>query len=239
MAEAMADTTTVVVMAKSAVPGRVKSRLIGLLSAQQAAKVHSAMLRCVLDRAGRLIGENRQIELILAIDAGQGGMQIGVEVPDGWTTVDQGTGDLGRRIGWVWQRCGPGSVVFLGADSPDVPGHAMQSIVAALAASDAVIGPTQDGGYWTLAANRYRPQLLTGVDWGSDRVYHQTRQAAKRAGVVIRALEPWFDVDTTLDLQDLRQRLAQGRRVPTDPADRALECLRCELDRICGNLPYE
>jgi len=236
MTGAIVDIATVVVMAKSAVPGRVKSRLIGPLSGEQAAQVHIAMLRCVMGRAGRLIGKSRQVELILAAEAVQDSMQIGVEVPDGWITMDQGTGDLGQRIRRVWQQCGSGPVVFLGADSPDVPGHMLGSVVTVLGASEAVLGPTQDGGYWTLAAKGYRPQLLAGIDWGSDRVYHQTQQAAKRSGFVIRALEPWFDVDTTLDLQALRQRLLHGKPVTADPD---IARLRCELDQICGNLAHE
>ena len=80
--------------------------------------------------------------------------------------LDQGEGDLGRRLDRVWRAAGTASpIAFFGADSPDVPDAALREIPAALAECDVAVGPVEDGGYWTLAARRYQPRLLAGIDW--------------------------------------------------------------------------
>lgn len=220
-------TPCAVVMAKRPRPGRVKTRLIGGLSGYQAACVHAAMLQCVLDRlASHLPGR-----LVLALDDGPDqpltheDPGLSILVPDGFELIDQGAGDLGERLRHTWQALGGGPAVFFGVDSPDAPKHALTGLYDALKHADAAVGPVEDGGYWCLAARRYAPALITGIDWGTAAVYHQTRQAARRAGLTFHDLPPWHDVDNHGDLDALQQRLRQS----DEPA---LISLRDRLDRI-------
>ena len=87
-------------------------------------------------------------------------------------------------------------------------------------------GACPDGGYWTLAATRHVPGLLDGIDWGSVRVYDQTRRRAERLGYRWHALPGWEDVDHPADLSALRHRL-RGADAAEDPA---LARLLAELD---------
>ena len=216
-----------VVMAKRPMPGRVKTRLIGELSDRQAACVHAAMLECVLERLrgtfpGRVVlaldGDIHQP--LTGSDAG-----LSVAVPAGVEVIDQGTGDLGERIGHVWQAIGTGPAVFFGVDSPDIPTQVLATIYDSLTRSDAAVGPVGDGGYWCLAARRYAPELLAGIDWGTSAVYHQTREAARNAGLTLHELPAWHDVDTAEDLRALLIRL-RGTPEP------ALTRLRHRLESI-------
>lgn len=219
----------VVVMAKPAVPGSVKTRLIGNLSPHQAAQIHAIMLECVLSRASAHISQEQPIQFVLALDAPAEPdkySHLPVRVPDSWQRLDQGAGDLGQRVAHVWNQIGGGPALFLGVDSPDVPSGLLSSILPALADHDAVVGPTEDGGYWTLAARRAHAALLRGIDWGTDQVYHQTRNAAHRASLRLATLGSWFDVDEMADLVKLRQRI----RGATEPALKRLGChLACAL----------
>ena len=221
-------------MAKRAVPGRVKTRLIGPLSADQAAAVHAAMLECVLRRVRAHVPGTP----VLALDAWPADADAGAPVePAGdavvaalagdsdWRVLDQGSGALGDRLNHVWSKLGGGPVVFFGVDVPDVPSAALQGIVPALASHDAAIGPAADGGYWTLAAAQSQPALLEGIDWGTARVYHQTCDAAKRAGLRWCALTRWRDVDDSAGLTALQRRLRRA----TEPA---LVTLHHRLQRI-------
>lgn len=211
-------------MAKPAVPGRVKTRLMTELSAEQAAAVHVAMSECVLDRLREHVPGDHVIAM--AGDWGPGINRLG-QASDAWRTIDQGTGDLGQRLDHVWRTLGGGPVVFFGVDSPDVPSDVLVSIPASIEEADAAVGPVDDGGYWALAARAYAPALLRGIDWGGSSVYHQTRQAARSAGLALAELPRWHDVDEPADLRALLTRLA-------DAAEPDLRRLRDQLESIKG-----
>jgi len=214
------DPVAVVVMTRPARAGRVKTRLTsargGAMTDAQAAAVHAAMSRCVLARLSQL----PYIKGFIAVDGGRLNPPdaLPVPVPRDWSVLDQGPGDLGQRLGRVWRQVGGGPAAFFGVDSPDVPAEALSAAIEAARARDAAAGPVDDGGYWTLAAVRYRPGLLAGIDWGTDRVYHQTCQAAGRLGLRLHALPAWHDVDGPADLAALQRRLASA----DDPALRQL-----------------
>lgn len=201
-------------MAKAAVPGRVKTRLTrgdGGLSEAQASDVHSAMFETVLARLTTHLrtpaGEGPA--LVLAMDD-PAGAPAGAAAA-GWRVIAQGGGDLGERLDRVWQDCrahtGHDAAVFFGVDSPDVPSDILSSIGDALNHATAVVGPVEDGGYWTLACRDYLPQLLRGIDWGTPAVYDQTLKIARDAGIDLQPLPPWHDVDEPADLAALCTRL--------------------------------
>ncbi len=214
-------------MAKRPVPGRVKTRLIGELSDNQAAYVHAAMLDCVLSRLGTAFPGR----LILALDGEiktpltHPDPHLSIQPPSETKLIDQGQGNLGDRISQVWQAIGGGPAVFFGVDSPDIPVNALQSIPHSLTQADTACGPVQDGGYWCLAARKYAPDLLAGIDWGTPAVYHQTRDAAEQAGLTLHELPTWHDVDDPSDLASLRDRLRDAR-------ESALITLAQRLERI-------
>lgn len=210
-------TLSVVVMAKAAVPGRVKTRLTrgeGGLSDNRASGVHSAMFEAVLTRTAAHLRapDGGRPGLVLAMDD-PAGAPAGAEAA-GWRVVAQGDGDLGQRLDRVWQNCrqhaGHDAIVFFGVDSPDVPADILGSIGDALNHATAVIGPVEDGGYWTLACRDYLPALLRGIDWGTPAVYDQTFKIARAAGIDLQPLAAWHDVDEPADLAALIQRLAQA-----------------------------
>ena len=212
-------------MAKAPAPGRVKTRLIGPdLDADAAAAIHRAMLVCVLQRIATLFGGPR----VLAV---AGDLDDDLQrVATGWRIIPQRGDDLGQRLDHAWldaapQGAGSRAVIFLGTDSPDVPAASLAAIAPALRHADAAVGPVGDGGYWTLAAADYHPPLLARIDWGSGRVYDQTRDAADRARLRLATLPAWHDVDHPPDLEALRRRLADAHEPP-------LRRLRERLDSI-------
>ncbi len=244
MPEKFEGRPSVVVVTKPPIPGRVKTRLIGRLSPRQAAAVHVAMQRCIMARVAAVISSQGCADLVLAVDttvsksANLGGVWTGVELPPSWRQIDQGGGDLGQRLAHIWRRIGGGPAIFLGTDSPDVPTPALRSILPALGRADAAIGRVRDGGYWVLAARTAYPQLLAGIDWGTDRVYHQTHEVARRSEILLVDLDPWFDIDTPEDLQALRRRLKSRVRDPEDGGcDPQFVPLAAELDQACMEDP--
>jgi hypothetical protein len=196
---------TAVLMAKDPRYGGAKSRLrAGGCSAQEASEVAEVMLRCT---AHRLREAARRLFLAVTPDgAGQGLADcLGL---DATGIIDQGAGDLGQRLDRVWRVVGTEQpIAFFGGDSPDVPASLLAAIPTTLEGCDVVVGPTGDGGYWTLAARTHNSAVLEGIDWGSAHVYDQTRRQAAVAGLVVGALPQWHDVDRPGDLDALRARL--------------------------------
>ncbi|MFW6032382.1 MAG: TIGR04282 family arsenosugar biosynthesis glycosyltransferase, partial [Phycisphaeraceae bacterium] len=180
---------TVVVLARRPLPGRVKTRLTARLSPASAAEIHRAMTACTLERAALYLPGPH----VLAMD--EPGAARDIPAGPAWRVLPQGAGDLGERITRVWDRIGRGPAVFLGGDCPDLPREALAAIGPALDQADVALGPAEDGGYWTLAAARWAPELLAGIDWGTSSVYHQTYRAAERAGLNLVPLPRWRDVD--------------------------------------------
>ena len=73
--------------------------------------------------------------------------------------------DLDRRLGHAWSLAGPGPVLQVGMDTPQVGADGLDAAMAALAADgvDAVFGPAPDGGWWTVGMRSPVPSAFVGV----------------------------------------------------------------------------
>ena len=83
-------------------------------------------------------------------------------------------------------------------DCPDVPDETIDEALAAISensAIDVAVGPTHDGGYWTLAAHAYHPQAVQSIEWGSHQVFDQTLDRIKESKLSYRVLPRWQDID--------------------------------------------
>jgi glycosyltransferase A (GT-A) superfamily protein (DUF2064 family) len=125
------------------------------------------------------------------------------------TVVPQGDGDLGVRIERLWRGAGRGgAAAFFGGDAPDIPHPHLAAIAPALHDADLAMGPTTDGGYWTLAGRAACSAVLADMPWGTASVARCTRRRAAKSGVTVAELPLWYDVDDLNDLQALHRRLA-------------------------------
>ncbi len=223
---------TAVLMAKDPRGGSVKTRLVtGGWTAVQASDVAEVMLACI---ARRLREAARSLVLAVTPDGAGPALadRLGLDPID---IVDQGSGDLGRRLDRVWRAVGTErAIAFFGADSPDVPASLLSAIPTVLAGCDVAVGPTSDGGYWTLAARTHNPAVLEGIDWGTAHVYDQTRRQAVAAGLVVGALPPWHDVDRPADVDALRVRLRTLLDGPPNRPDNTdpLRWMAAQLDGL-------
>ncbi|MDQ6995564.1 MAG: TIGR04282 family arsenosugar biosynthesis glycosyltransferase [Mariprofundaceae bacterium] len=178
-----------IVMCKSPVKGKVKTRLMTTYSAQEAMQWHQAMATTVIQRAQRLFPK-----VMIAVDD--------VSHPF-FTRFDaeicsQGEGDLGERMRHVMQQfCKQGeAVMFLGTDSPHMLDERLKQAEQALNTHDIVLGAVEDGGYDLIAMRQAYPDMLKGMDWGTEKVLAQSIEKAKRLALSYQLLDVSFDVDT-------------------------------------------
>ncbi|MSP61542.1 MAG: glycosyltransferase [Myxococcales bacterium] len=212
--------TTLFVFARAPEPGRVKTRLIPAVGAEVAALLHAAFLDDVC-RLTRGLAERRVLAVAGPIDHPH---LVAVAAREGIECVAQVEGDLGARMEFALHgalAAGAHRAVVIGSDSPHLPPLLLARAVAALDAVDVVVGPAEDGGYWTIGLRAPFPSLFEGIGWGGPTVLAATT-ARLREGRIAHALcDPFWDVDEPADLARLRRELAADPSAARAPATRA------------------
>jgi uncharacterized protein len=192
------------VFAKPPRPGHAKTRLIPRVGEEGAAALALAFL---FDTCAGV----RQLDWTQPVIAASEPFPP-ASIPDGFEQWLQGEGDLGARIECILAqalRDAPFAIA-LGADSPGLPTTHLEQARAYLADADAVIGPTDDGGFYLLGLKRFSPRLLAGIEWSKASTCAQTVARLEEAGLRVARLDPWFDVDRPEDLERLRAMAAAG-----------------------------
>jgi glycosyltransferase A (GT-A) superfamily protein (DUF2064 family) len=195
---------TVVVLAKEPLPGKVKTRLIGELTAAEAAALARAALADTLEAVDDLPGVRR----VLALDG-----RTGPWVPAGFTVIPQATGGLDRRIAAAFDHVlgsdgHPGPALLVGMDTPQL-GPLLPAVD--FEGYDAVLGLADDGGYWAVGLRRPDPALFHGVPMSEAVTGQAQLERLRGAGLRVRLLPPLRDVDTVSDAAAVA-RAAPGTR---------------------------
>lgn len=184
----------VCVFAKPPVAGAVKTRLAPRLGADGAARLAAAMFA----DTWAVVGARPDVERVLATTGP--GLSVG-DAPM-WL---QGDGDLGARLERVLRRALADApfAIALGADSPGLPPTAIDAAIAALATHDAVLGPTDDGGYYLIGLRACPDGLFAGLPWSSPDTRRATLARLAERGLTTAVIGGYFDVDGPDDLDRL------------------------------------
>lgn len=205
----------IAVMAKASVPGRTKTRLVPPLSAQEAAAFNTAFLK---DVAANLTTAGREADIRGYMAYGPPGAErfFAETVPPGVGLIEAWFANFGDCLFHAIDRLladGHGSAVVLNSDSPTLPTSLLTQTAAVLAepGDRAVLGPSNDGGYYLLGIKRRHRRLFENIDWSTDRVAGQTRERAQELGLALHELPQWYDVDEVSALRQLHAELFDGR----------------------------
>ncbi len=187
------------VFSKPARPGRVKTRLIGELSAEQAAELHGAFLADVVEEmtAGRFA-----LRMAWALAADESAPD------DGIPSLAQHGSDLGERLYGALSETGDEYplVAAIGSDHPHLRASLVESAFDKLnAGTEVVLGPAGDGGYYLVAVRReaLRARLFEAIPWSTDGVLRTTLERCGELGLGVELLPLVMDVDTPGDLEKL------------------------------------
>jgi rSAM/selenodomain-associated transferase 1 len=207
------------VMAKQPLPGRAKTRLCPPLSPDAAADLAECLLRDAVDQIRRIPGARPA----LAYDPPDAAEYFRELAGEGVLLVPQAGADLGERMEGVLAQLlaeHPAGLV-LGADVPGLPDAFLAEAVAHLGrgAGDVVLGPSADGGYYAIGLRVPAHTLFDGIPWSTPAVLVQTVARARRAGLAVRLLPPWRDLDDPADLARLKAQALHG-------SPRTAACLR-------------
>ncbi|WP_194531121.1 TIGR04282 family arsenosugar biosynthesis glycosyltransferase [Zobellia roscoffensis] len=112
--------------------------------------------------------------------------------------------DLGIRMAKAFQdgfASGYERIIVIGSDMFDLDQDDLQNAFSELKKNDFVIGPAEDGGYYLLGMNRFKPELFVQKNWGNETVLADTLNDLKNEKYHI--LEERNDVDIYEDIKDV------------------------------------
>ena len=198
---------TLIIMVKEPRPGRVKTRLAADIGAVGAAWWYRHQTEQLLQRL-----RDPRWEIVLAVSPDRQGLLSRVW-PQNVARMVQGPGDLGDRMGRLLRVFG-GQTCIIGSDVPDIDRPKVAQAFHMLGARDAVLGPSEDGGYWLIGWNKRRPPpatLFKNVRWSTAHAMADTIASMPEARIGFA--ETLRDVD---DIEDLRMTRA-GVRASSAP----------------------
>ena len=215
------------VMAKVPRAGQVKTRLIPLLTPEEAAALSTCFLRdmcATINLAAQ--GANKAQGFVCYTPPGDEETLRDI-LPRDFHLVVQRDGPFGNRLAGAIEdllAAGFASVCLINSDSPTAPPSVLADAIRLLSqpGDQIVLGPSDDGGYYLIGMKKLEPHLFEKIDWSTDLVFHQTQERAVERGLDVHVLPCCYDVDDPVsfrrlcnDLLGSNQRLATKVAPPT------------------------
>ena len=190
--------------ARLPVPGRVKTRLLGELSMQEACAVHEELLlRTAVVLCASGLGP---VELWLDRGGASPTIEAALEEGAGGPLIQAG-GDLGARMHHALSHGleRADAVVLVGSDCPGITADYLGAAFTALNDHDVALGPADDGGFVLIGCRRLVRGALDRVPWGTSEVLDATLAQLSRVGLSTTLLPSRYDIDTPRDLRRWRE----------------------------------
>ncbi len=198
-------------MAKAPAPGRCKTRLCPPCTYEQAAKLAAMALRDTIDVVSATPASRR----VLVFDGPRPAW-----LPDEYSVVPQRGRGLDQRLAAAFEDTG-GPSLLIGMDTPHLDPQMLTEATAHLdtRTTDAVLGPSMDGGYWAIGLRVADPCAFLGVPMSEPQTGAAQLQRLHRLGLRTKLLPPVRDVDVFGDA------LAVARAAPDTRFAAAIKAL--------------
>ncbi|MFJ5552194.1 DUF2064 domain-containing protein [Streptomyces sp. NPDC093225] len=192
--------TSLLVIAKEPVPGRVKTRLTPPFTPEEAAALAAAALADTLAAVAAAPADRR----VLVLDG-----EPGPWLPPGFEVVPQCGGGLDVRLAAAFADC-TGPALLIGMDTPQVTPELLAPALD-FGGCGAWFGPAADGGFWALGLAVPDPALLLGVPMSVPETGAVQYGRLRAAGLRTRLLPRLRDVDTAADAAEVASRAPRSR----------------------------
>ena len=182
--------TTIMMICKQPIAGRVKTRLHPDVSYQAAAELAAASIQDTISVMHQVHASRR----VLLFD--------GTTLPagtDDFELMPQVSGDLDERLAAAFD-ASTGPTVLIGMDTPQLTAADLAPAFEAWHQHiDAWFGAASDGGFWALGMREPRGDLIRGVAMSLDDTGSVQFQRLRDAGLTVGLLPRLTDVDTYTD----------------------------------------
>lgn len=130
----------------------------------------------------------------------------------------QKDGNIGERMADAFLtvfKNGAKRCVLIGTDIPQLDKDLLIQAVEMLLEHDAVVGPSQDGGYYLIGfgRDRFSSAVFDSIDWSTHRVTGQTLAALEKEKLSYSLLPALNDIDSIEDFNALIQQFQAGCNV--------------------------
>ena len=219
------------IMTKAPEAGRVKTRLVPPLTPEEAAELNKCFLRDTASAISVCCSGALRPPNAAGAPPHPGALGapiqcsgIAVYTPVGaesaytdilssdFSLLPQRGDKFGDRLFFAVEdlfECGFDSVCLIDSDSPTVSAEHFAKAVEMLSTGKdrAVLGPSDDGGYYLIGVKKPHRQLFEQIDWSTERVLNQTIQRASELGLEVQLLPSGYDVDDVAGLKRLCDEL--------------------------------
>ena len=197
----------------------VKTRLAQSLPVPAVTELY----RCLLDDTMALTRSLRNVEVAIMCPAADVG-DLARLAGDAVEVVAQKGEGLAAGLVSVFMHfaaAGHRRVIAFNSDSPHLPPSVLEGAFEVLASHDVVVGPTHDGGYYLVGANKTYPDLFNGDGMGTTNALEALLARARALQLSVHLTDPFYDIDLAADLT----RLIADLRLDPARAPRTAEWL--------------
>jgi rSAM/selenodomain-associated transferase 1 len=187
----------IIIFVRNPEPGKVKTRLAKEIGDEQALRVYSDLLQHTHDITCNLDCDR----FVFYTDY--------INNDDLWESENfekklQEGESLGNRMIVAFFelfQLGYSKVVIIGSDCPELTSFIIEDAFDQLDATDVVIGPASDGGYYLLGLTHLVPDLFNNKQWSTDTVLADTIKDTVNLQKSCSFLTELSDIDTAEDLR--------------------------------------
>lgn len=190
------EKSLLIIFVKNPILGQAKTRLAATLGKEKALMIYE-----------KLLEKTHQETFGLACDKK---VYYHAFVPENdlWSEGEyhkalQIEGSLGEKMAAAFQEAfqsGYYKVVIIGSDCYDLTSNHLQLAFDKLNEADAVLGPSQDGGYYLLGMKTFARELFENIAWSTSSVSQETLKTLKTLNKTVALLPELNDVDEAEDL---------------------------------------
>jgi rSAM/selenodomain-associated transferase 1 len=193
----------IIIFVRNPEPGKVKTRLAKEIGDEQTLRVYSDLLQHTHDITGNLDCD----KFVFYADY--------INNDDLWERENfekklQEGENLGNRMIVAFFelfQLGYSKVVIIGSDCTELTTFIIEDAFDQLDATDVVIGPASDGGYYLLGLTHLVPELFNNKQWSTDTVLADTIKDTVNLQKSCSFLTELSDIDTVEDLRRHQEML--------------------------------
>lgn len=191
------DKNLLLIFVKNPKRGHVKTRLAESVGEEEALRIYRQLLRITKSVSDKL-NCIRQVWYSDFIDG-----------EDLWSTGDyekrlQKGSNLGERMKQAFRQVfadGYEKAIIIGSDCAALKYQIIEHSFKALDRNDAVIGPSEDGGYYLLGMSEFYPNIFDGINWSTSTVFEATIAKVEELDLSVQLMPQLNDIDTIEDLR--------------------------------------